>query len=789
MKFRNFLILNFILFISITSYAKEIFEIGEGQKVSILSDKAFRTSNGDIFEAIGNVVITHTNSSIYGEKAQVDFPKGETHVEGNVRYISPTMNMYGSKLTYNFNNQTVDLYNARIQTDSFAVVGKKISRISKDFVYAEDSEYSTCRDCPESWSIFGRKVEITVNEYVKLTHAFIKVNGVVVMYVPYIVFPIKKERETGLLFPNFGLNYSDGIFYQQPFYWAISETNDLTVTPSFFGKRGFGSEFQFRQAFGVRSYAELNGLQINDEIYLPFKKDRTRSNTKTYRDFLAYEHHFEKGKNFNHHLNFDYMKDLDVIRDFDFYTGSKVLSSDAGVSSFFEFRNQYMALSTKGEFKRNFFYSDPNQFDDSYVQVLPKIQFGTVPINLLSTDYFFLRKLNLVFNSDFTVFKENKITDNDQVRNANRLNLNPYLDWQLGRLGPVIFSHKMQLDEQRYWLKDLGNTTDEKQFKKKGIVYESEIKVEFEKIFGISYEEEVPVDSLNIKKPDFNLIGNISSVSNDEEGTAKIKVPVNSYRHFQQLKFKHYYLSGQQTSGNKLFRNQIEKDVGQFDYVDALREKEFQNNQISARDSLPLSNTVEFQWNHILIKKTPKSLNPIQDGEYLKDHFSYNKISYLDLSQGVDLNRKDSTFFERLTRLYFRAGLTLNDYSTDIQEYYFHQTSEHKLTLTFSKSMNHFNLGTTFNYNSFNSSTTPILKTLGIVTGVNLSDRYTLKMIQDYNLQKRVVSQSNYKMIYSPLNNCWKLEVNYLTNLIDKKIGFNILINYNDNSFTGISRN
>lgn len=774
-----------LLVLSKTTLAAEVIELAQGQKVSILSDKAYRKADGGQFEAVGNVVITHANSSIYGEKAQVSLLKGQTEVEGNVRYVAPMVNMFGSKLIYNFNDQTVDLFNARIQTDNFAVIGKKISQLNKNFIYAEDAEYSTCRDCPESWSIFGKNVEITVGEYVRLKHAFVKVNGVVVMYIPYIIFPIKKNRETGLLFPSFGLNYSEGFRFQQPFFWAISDYNDLTLTPSYFGKRGFGNEFQFRQSLGARSWFEVNSLQVNDEIYAPYKKDKVRTGDKVFRDYSSYEHHFELGRNFNHHLSIDHLQDLDAVRDLDFYTKDKILGTESGISGFFEGRNQYLAMTTKGGFQRNYFFSDPYEFDHAYVQMLPKIQLSTIPVTFLRTDIPLFNRMSLVWNSDFTVFKQNHNTPSTFQRNVSRLNINPYLDWQLGRIGAFKFSHKAQLDEQRYWLK---NTTDKK-FSKKGIVYETEAKIEFEKIFGIAYEKEVPFDSLQkTENMSGSTIGNIPSMRNDQEGSAQIKVPVNSYRHSQELKLKHYYLSDQETKGSSTFKDQIRQDNGQFDYVDALREKEFENNQISARDSLPLSNTVEFQWNHILIKKSPFRLNAIQDGLYLKDNFNYSKISFLDISQGIDLNRKSSTVNERLTRLFVHSGFSVNSYNLEMKEFYFHQTSEHKFSLSFSKSFERFNLGTEFNYNSFNSSTTPVLKTVALTSGINFNDLVSVTTYHDYNMRSKKLSKSNYGLVYSPLNNCWKLVLNYATDLIDKRIGFNILINYNDNSFQGLNR-
>ena len=101
--------------------ARESFEFDLGQKINILSDKAFRKASENEFEAIGNVVITNLNNSIYGEKALINFTTGETKVEGNVRYIAPGMTLYGTKLNYNFLTKAIDLNNARVVSENVIV--------------------------------------------------------------------------------------------------------------------------------------------------------------------------------------------------------------------------------------------------------------------------------------------------------------------------------------------------------------------------------------------------------------------------------------------------------------------------------------------------------------------------------------------------------------------------------------------------------------------------------------------------------------------------------------------
>lgn len=778
-----FLILDFPFSSSI--YARETFEFNLGQKINVLSDKAFRKTSENEFEAVGNVVITHLKNAIYGEKAKINFTTGETEVVGNVRYIAPEMTLYGTKLNYNFISREIDLDNARLLSENYVITGKKILQTSPEFIYAEEAEYTTCRDCPESWSVFGKKVTIEKGSYVYIKHAYIKVNGVVTMYFPYIVFPIKQKRESGLLFPLIGFSSKEGFRYQQPFFWAIDDYKDLTLIPSTFGHRGPGGELQYRQNIKEKTWVEINTLQLNDKIYAPYKISNDQSGDQFYRHFSDLEFHSIYNHNFNNHLYFTNASDLDTPRDLDFFTKKKIRGTEIGGGGFLEGRTSLFSLTTEGYFNRNMFISDPRKFDDHYVQLLPKISLSSVPYNILHTPYPFAKNISLGLNSDYTIFKQNKMEFNTGViRNARRLNLNPYMEWQLGNLGPVFFSHLLKLDYQRY----VFPTEQDKHFVKKGLIYETEAKFELEKIFGLAYTEQK--ESIQLKdtkdKKNQSTIGALPSLTNNKDESVTT-VTQNSYRHSQEVKLKHYYLSNQHFSGNSNFRTQIETDAGQFDYVDALREREHLTNQITAQDSLPVSNTLEFQWNNNLIKKAAKVFDPYIDGRYLKDNFDYSNVAYFQFSQGYDFNIKSDQVIDHLTRLYLNTGMSLNRLAFGIQEYYFHKTAEHKLTSSASYNFDRASLGGRFTYNSFNSSNTPIAKLAGYDLMLRANDLLTFKNSADYNIMSKTFNQSSYSILYAPLNNCWKIEFTYARDLIDKKFGLLFYINYNENNFASIN--
>lgn len=770
--------------------SRESFDFDLGQKVNILSDKAFRKSNNNEFQAIGNVVITHMKNSIYGEKASVNFTNGETEVLGNVRYIAPEMTLYGTKLNYNFITKKIDLSNARILSDNFIVTGKKILRSTSDVIYAEEAEYTTCKDCPESWSVFGKKIVITLGKYVRIQNAFIKVKGVTVMYFPYILFPIKQKRESGLLFPLISTSSIDGFKLQQPFFLVVDDYKDLTVTPSYFGNRGWGGEFQYRQNIKEKTWFELNTIDLDDKIYAPNKINKDPTGNKIFRHFSDIEGHYINNSFLNGHLYFNETTDLDTIRDLDFFSKKRVRGTETGGGGFLEARWTHFSFGVQSFFNKNMLVEDPREFDDRYVQILPKLTLASSPYNLIHSDYFLLKNISVGLSSDYTIFKQNKKNYEGPIRNAQRLNLTPYLDWRLGNIGPIAFSHQAQIDYQNYNLP----TEKEKNFSKKGIVYRTEAKIELEKIYGLSYiEEDSPVGPAKITKDVTgekisSTIGSLPSLRGNEDSEKTI-VYNHSYKHWQEFKLRHYYLGNQKLRGNAKFKEQIENDDGQFDNVDAPRNREHLNITNSSQDSIPLSNTLELQWNNNLIKKTPKKFDPYVDGKYLKDNFLYSEISYLNISQGLDLTVNSEKRNERLTRLYISTGINLDPLSFGVQEFYFHKTHEHKFISTASYTKNSFRLSTNFQYTSYNSINTPNAKLAGYDLSFGINDLFTIKNKLDYNFESRLVTDNTYSIQYAPINNCWKVELNYTKDLIDKRIGILLYINYNSNNFASINVN
>ncbi|MGE3865484.1 MAG: LPS-assembly protein LptD [Hyphomonadaceae bacterium] len=100
--------------------------------------------------------------------------------------------------------------------------------------------YSACPICRNgkggpTWTLKAREAKQNPNsKMMSYRNVVLQVRGAPVFYLPYFTHADpSSDRRSGLLTPDFGRDQRVGAFYTQPYYWAISPYQDLTVSPRF----------------------------------------------------------------------------------------------------------------------------------------------------------------------------------------------------------------------------------------------------------------------------------------------------------------------------------------------------------------------------------------------------------------------------------------------------------------------------------------------------------------------------------------------------------------------------
>ena len=192
-----------------------------------------------------------------------------------------------------------------IQTDTNEVNFKELFLVSKNdvWLYTDkakrlDGNYtfgrsvlSSCDADDPLWKMaFERSKYDSEDEYMKVYDAKIYFKDVPVMYTPYMAFSTNNDRASGLLFPLFGVSSSEGYIYEQPIFWAISDSMDLEFNPQIRTRRSVGMYATYRfvdtdHSSGMlragyfqdkTSYAQAHNLPEDSHYGLEFNYESTK---------------------------------------------------------------------------------------------------------------------------------------------------------------------------------------------------------------------------------------------------------------------------------------------------------------------------------------------------------------------------------------------------------------------------------------------------------------------------------------------------------------------------------
>ena len=167
----------------------------------------------------------------------------------NARLIRDGNVITGTSVIYNAEDGTASVDQPNFWIDNGgAGVGSWADVFNKNQMSIKDVTYSGC-PCPQpSWYIETEKLDLdyAANEGVA-RNGVLYFKDVPILASPYLTFPIKKERKSGLLLPTFGNTTNTGFDYTQPYYFNIAPNYDMTAQLRTMTKRGaqLGNEFRY----------------------------------------------------------------------------------------------------------------------------------------------------------------------------------------------------------------------------------------------------------------------------------------------------------------------------------------------------------------------------------------------------------------------------------------------------------------------------------------------------------------------------------------------------------------
>jgi hypothetical protein len=178
-------------------------------------------------------------------------------------------------------------------------------KIGPNTIRLHDATVTSCTQPQPYWSFRVSTATITLDQYARMWNARLKANRLAVFYMPYLVWPVKKDRAAGVLFPEFGSTSARGNMINQELFIPLGRSADLTLLGRYYTKAGLGGGAELRFIPNSKGSATLSGFYIKDKVAVNTPSDRY---TASYRQTQQFANGFRMLANIN------------VISDFNFYS-------------------------------------------------------------------------------------------------------------------------------------------------------------------------------------------------------------------------------------------------------------------------------------------------------------------------------------------------------------------------------------------------------------------------------------------------------------------------------------
>jgi LPS-assembly protein len=237
----------------------------------ISADRISHDMEQQAYVAEGNVSIFREGRRLTADEARFFQITGSASAWGNVRLTSGKDVLTGDRLDIDLESETGILNRGSVflEDNHLYLSGEQIRKTGPDSYSAASGTLTTCDGPDPDWRITAKDVAVTIEGYGFARHAAFWAGDIPLMYSPYLAFPVKQKRQTGLLTPELGLSDRKGAQYLQPFFWAIDESQDATLFADIMAERGvrLGGEYRYAlspDSLGTIMIEGLDDRQVDD---------------------------------------------------------------------------------------------------------------------------------------------------------------------------------------------------------------------------------------------------------------------------------------------------------------------------------------------------------------------------------------------------------------------------------------------------------------------------------------------------------------------------------------------
>ena len=268
---------------------------GGAQEATILADHIQQLGGAtELMVAEGNVEITQGTTRLLADRVELNRDTGEAVAQGRVVFFDGQDRLVGDRVDYNIKTGTGIVYNATtFSAPYYHLSAERMDRVGPGIYIVKRGVFTTCEGDEPAWAFRMGAGTVNLGDLVYGQNAsFWLLDRLPLLpWVPFFAAPIQRERQSGFLLPEYGQSSKKGLSARIPYFWAISDSQDMTIALDAYTRRGVGVDGEYRYILSPQARGTFNGFFIRESFR--DSVDRERLDIPENRGFFTTSHDWQ----------------------------------------------------------------------------------------------------------------------------------------------------------------------------------------------------------------------------------------------------------------------------------------------------------------------------------------------------------------------------------------------------------------------------------------------------------------------------------------------------------------
>ena len=184
--------------------------------------------------------------------------------------------MRGEVMVYNFQTRKGRVLRGRTAYEDGFYSGSALKIVKPKSINVSNAAFTTCdKEKDPHFHFSFQKMKIDVNSKVIAKPVVLYIGHIPILALPFVYFPIRRGRHSGILVPRYGESQLEGRFLRGlGYYWAASDYWDVKGTVDYFEKSGFLFRGDLNYAVKYKFSGTLSGSLTRKNFEVLGNKER-----------------------------------------------------------------------------------------------------------------------------------------------------------------------------------------------------------------------------------------------------------------------------------------------------------------------------------------------------------------------------------------------------------------------------------------------------------------------------------------------------------------------------------